>query len=312
MSLYLVDIFESFLGDPRKHNEDTGQIAFDCPACSAEKGLVNGDGKGNLELNYDKGVYNCWVCHDTNHMHGPISKLIKKYGTKKNLADYFLLKPDEFKDREQKKVVVKLPEGYKKLADCTFKDYKSEIAKDYLYQRGITDKIIKDFDIGYTIKGDFYNRVVVPSFDVDDNLNYFVARWFDKKYTKIKYLNPEAEKQEIVFNEGRVNWDATIYLVEGVTDHIVTPNSIPLLGKYVSDKLFDLLQEKAKSFVVVVLDDDAYQDAQNLYRQLDTYDLEGRVRIVRPPEGFDPSKIYERLGNQGIVKLLKTAHKLKD
>jgi hypothetical protein len=27
-------------------------------------------------------------------------------------------------------------------------------------------------------------------------------------------------------------------LVEGVTDHIVTPNSIPLLGKFLSDKFF--------------------------------------------------------------------------
>jgi DNA primase len=312
MSLYLVDIFESFLGDIRKHNEDTGQIAFDCPACSAEKGLVNGDGKGNLELNYEKGVFNCWVCHDTNHMHGPLSKLIKKYGSKKNLADYILLKPDEFKEREHKKVVVKLPEGYKKLSECTSKDYKSEIAKAYLKARGITDDIIKEFDIGYTIKGDFQNRVVIPSYDSDNNLNYFVARWFDKKFTRLKYLNPQVEKQEMVFNEGKVNWDATIYLVEGTTDHIVTPNSIPLLGKYVSDILFELLQEKAKSYVVIVLDDDAYEDAKNLYHKLNTYNLEGMVKIVRPPEGYDPSKIYERLGRGGIIKLLQSAQKLKD
>jgi tRNA U55 pseudouridine synthase TruB len=84
------------------------------------------------------------------------------------------------------------------------------------------------------------------------------------------------------------------------------------LGKYISDKLFELLQEKAKSYVVVLLDDDAFEDAKLLYEQLDTYDLEGKIKIVRPPQGYDPSKIYERLGNHGIVKLLKTAHKLKD
>lgn len=313
MSLYLVDIFEGFLGVSRKHNEDSGQIAFDCPACSAEAGMMNGDGKGNLELNYEKGVFNCWVCHDTNHMHGPISKLIKKYGTKKNLADYNLLKPDhvDYRDREHK-VVVKLPEGYKKLSECTTKDYKSDLAKKYLYERGITDKIIKEYDIGYTTKGDYFNRIIIPSYDIDGKLNYFIARWFDKKFTKIKYLNPDAEKQEIIFNEGRINWDATIYLVEGVTDHIVIPNSIPLLGKYISEKLLEMLLEKANAFVVIVLDDDAYEDAVRLFWELNICELSGRVKLVKLPSEYDPSKIFEKLGNRGIVKLLSGAYKLKD
>ena len=42
MSLVLVNILEQFLGTVRKHNEDTGQLAFDCPACSEDKGLVDG------------------------------------------------------------------------------------------------------------------------------------------------------------------------------------------------------------------------------------------------------------------------------
>ena len=64
MSQFLVDIFESFLGEPRKHNDDTGQVAFDCPACSAEKGLVEGDGKGNLEINYNRNIFHCWACSE--------------------------------------------------------------------------------------------------------------------------------------------------------------------------------------------------------------------------------------------------------
>jgi hypothetical protein len=51
MNILLVHILESFLGETRKHNEDTGQIAFDCPVCSG-KGLI--DGKGNLEINYNR------------------------------------------------------------------------------------------------------------------------------------------------------------------------------------------------------------------------------------------------------------------
>lgn len=312
MNIFLVDILEGFLGEVRKHNEETGQVAFDCPACAADKGLMNGDGKGNLEINYNKGMFKCWSCHEVNNMHGPILKLLKKYGNERIIRDYLLLKPDTdiTTAKKDETIVLTLPEGYKKLSECTSKDYKANLALNYLYDRGITDEIIKDYEIGYTIRGKYFNRIIIPSYDSDGVLNYFIARWFPKEYNKLKYLNPTAEKQEIIFNEGKVNWDATIYLVEGTTDHIVTPNSIPLLGKFVSDKLLDMLHDKAKGLIVIVLDDDAYDDAKILYKKLNFGNLRDRIRICRPPEGYDPSKIFEVLGNKGIIKLLKNAKKL--
>lgn len=314
MSLLLVDILENFLGEPRKHNEDTGQVAFDCPACSAEKGLLDGDGKGNLEINYNRGMFRCWSCYDTNNMHGPVIKLLKQYSTPRILRDYLLIKPDadSIMAKDHIDIDLTLPEGYKKLSECTNKDYKSLQARNYLYERGITDEIIREFEIGYTYRGDFFNRIIIPSYDINGKLNYFIARWFSPIPTKIKYLNPSAEKQEIIFNEYKINWDATIYLVEGATDHIVTPNSIPLLGKYIPLQLLDLLHDKALGNIVIVLDDDAYEDAKNLYKELNFGNLRGRIKIVRPPEGYDPSKIFEKLGGKGIVKLLMTARVLTD
>ena len=313
MSSLLVSILESFLGDVRKHNEDTGQIAFDCPVCSYEKNMPNGDGKGNLEINYQRNMFKCWACPDENHMHGPVKKLLKKHATPKNLRDYLLIKPDAdvIINKERDEILVTLPDGYKKLSECTTKDFKYDEAMTYLRSRGITDWIIKEFEIGYTYKGPFYNRIILPSYDSEGKLNYFIARWFTKNYTKLKYLNPTAEKQEIIFNEGKINWDATIYLVEGATDHIVIPNSIPLLGKVISEKLLEMIYYNAKGLIVVVLDGDAYDDAKELYRKLNFCDLAGRIRIVRPLEDYDPSKIFEMFGNKGIIKLLRTAHKLK-
>jgi len=245
-------------------------------------------------------------------MHGPVTKLLKKYGTPKNLRDYLLVKPDseQFLGKEKKKIILTLPESYKKLAKCNGTEYKYQQAISYLRQRGITDEIIEKYDIGFTNKGKFFNRIIIPSYDSDGVLNYFIARWFPNEYTKLKYLNPEVEKQEIIFNEGKVNWDATIYLVEGATDHIVTPNSIPLLGKFISPILLDLLQEKAKAYIVVVLDDDAYEDAKRLYNELNFGNLRGNIKIVKCPNGYDPSKVFEKFENKGIVKLLKSAYKL--
>jgi hypothetical protein len=311
MNHLLVNILESFLGPYRKHNEDTGQIAFDCPACSADKNLIDGDGKGNLEINYEESIFKCWSCQETNHMHGPIIKLLKKYATPKNVRDYLLIKPDvTISEKVKKDIILTLPEGYLELSKCNGSEYKYQQAMSYLKERGITDKIIKDYKIGFTSRGKFFNRIIIPSYDSENNLNYFIARWFSKEYTKLKYLNPDVEKQEIIFNEYKINWDATIYLVEGATDHIVTPNSIPLLGKYISPQLLDLLQENAKSYVVIVMDDDAYADTVRLYNELNFGELRDKVKVVKCPDGYDPSKLYEKFGNKGVIKLLKTAYKL--
>ena len=314
MSLLLVDILNSFLGEERKHNEDTGQVAFDCPACSNEKGMPEGDGKGNLEINYDRNVYKCWVCYDYNHMHGPVTKLIKKYGTPKNLRDYLLVKPDagEISSKERVEVIVELPEGYRKLSECTSKDFKYDMAMKYLKQRGITDDIIKEYEIGYTYSGKFHNRIIIPSYDSDDKLTYFIARWFSTEYTKLKYVNPVAEKQEIIFNECKINWDSTIYLVEGVFDHIVIPNSVPLLGKFISPMFLEMLHDRATANIVVLLDDDATKDAVTLYKQLNFGDLFGRIRICIPPKDYDASLIYEKFGYKGIYNLLRTSRKLNN
>ena len=48
----LVELLSDVLGNPKQHYESKGQISFDCPVCAEEKGLENGDGKGNLEINY--------------------------------------------------------------------------------------------------------------------------------------------------------------------------------------------------------------------------------------------------------------------
>ncbi len=98
--------------------------------------------------------------------------------------------------------------------------------------------------------------------------------------------------------------------MEGATDHIVTPNSIPLLGKFISPILLDLLQEKAKAYVVVVLDDDAYEDAKRLYHELNFGNLRDKIKLVKCPNGYDPSKVFEKFGAKGIVKLLKSSYKL--
>lgn len=314
MAGLLIDILESFLGDARRHNEDTGQVSFDCPACSYDACKPNGDGKGNLEINYHRNIFRCWVCSDVNGMHGVIMKLLKRYATPKIIRNYLLVKPDAntVNNLEKEEIIVTLPEGFKPLSKCTNKDYKYGEAMRYLNNRGITNDIIEYYNIGYITSGDYFNRIIIPSYDSYGELNYFVARWFSNQYNKLKYINPHAEKEDIIFGEDKLNYDATIYLVEGAFDHIVVPNSVALLGKYITDRFMEQLYDKANANIVILLDDDAYDDAIFLYRKLNFGNLKGRIKIIKPEKGYDPSKIFEQEGPKGITKLLRTAYFLPD
>jgi DNA primase len=311
MSIFVVDILQNFLGTSRKHNEGKGQISFDCPACAIDKGKANGDGKGNLEVNYNRGIYRCWSCSHTNNMHGFIPNLIKRFGNKALLEEYLILKPEYKPNTEASIIVNKLPDGYVKLTNIDKNTPKYNEVNKYLLKRRIGSEIIDEFNIGYTTIGEFHDRIIIPSYDEFGEINYFIARAFEK-WVKPKYFNPEAEKEIIIFNENKINWDSTIYLVEGAFDHIVIPNSIPLLGKYVHDKLFDLLYQRASANIVIVLDNDAYDDAIALYKKLDVGDLRGRIKICIPANGLDPSLIFEKMGRYGIIKLLNSAIRLKE
>jgi DNA primase len=247
-------------------------------------------------------------------MKGPIPKLIKKYGNPKILKEYLLCKPEAITEETNKIThsVNKLPKEFISLTKPGSKlDYKYNKAIKYLKDRNITADIIKYYNIGYCPDGEYGGRIIIPSYDEFDTVNYFTARSYINN--KIKYKNPKADKKEIIYNEGKISWDSTLYIVEGPFDHIVLPNSIPLLGKYMQDKLLNKIKEKLSGNIVIVLDDDAIADAERLYEKLNTgiRDKEKRVKMVYMPKDYDISKINEVYGRKGVIKILKTAKYLK-
>jgi DNA primase len=280
----IFEILEDIFGEYKNHNDYRCQVSFDCPVCSHDiKGLDKGDGKGNLEVNYKYGVYKCWVCAETHDTHGSIYKLIKKFGNPKQLKKYLLLKPEE--DEEGQKRVykqVKLPKEFVPFKDASMglkltPYYKQ--ALNYIKSRNITDLMVQMYNIGFCYTGQYENRIIIPSYDEDRNLNYFIARSYLQK-TKRKYMNPEVQKEIIIFNEHLVNWDEPIYIVEGAFDSIFVPNSIPMLGKFMSEHLFNKLYTKAKK-IIIVLDPDAYNDQERLYHRLNCGKLMGKVWSVK-------------------------------
>lgn len=281
----LVELLRDVLGHEKQHYETKGQISFDCPVCAAEKGLDKGDGKGNLEINYSKHVYKCWSCGETLGTQGPLGKLFDKHASKSQKKVYNLIKPEELKQQENKKPKLKLPEGYTTFEDSNPRFIPHIEAYKYLQSRGITDEIIKKYKIGYTVTGDFAYRIIVPSFNKEGALNYFVARAWVK--SRLKYKNPTAEKDQIIFNEGLIDWDKDIHICEGAFDSFFLDNSIVMLGKKMSDLLFSTIYEKANGNIIICLDEDAWTDALKLYHTLNGGRLYNRIKIIKPPKNMD-------------------------
>jgi DNA primase len=282
----IVDILEDIFGDHRLHNENRGQISFDCPVCSHDiKGLDHGDGKGNLEINYKQNVYKCWVCAETHDTHGSIYKLVKKYGSPKQYKKFQLLKPDD-EDSQYKPQYkrVRLPKEFipfdKVSLGLKLTPHFKQAWK-YIKSRNITDEMITKFNIGFCYEGEFSNRIIIPSYDSEDELNYFIARSYLYK-PKIKYKNPQVDKETLIWNEHLINWDEPVYIVEGAFDSIFLNNSIPLLGKYMTKKIYNVLYDNANK-VVIVLDGDAWEDAVKLYHKLNCGKLMGKVWIIKLP-----------------------------
>jgi DNA primase len=276
----LVELLREILGDEKMHYEHRGQISFNCPVCDEDRN------KGNLEVNYLQHVFKCWSCSETNGTHGSMGKLIDLYGNKKHKKVYKLFQPEDTKPKEKPKQKLRLPESFTLFKDSNpiYPVYKQ--AYNYLKTRGITDEIIERYSIGFCDNGSHAGRIIVPSYDIEGELNYYIARSWDPK-SRAKYKNPQAEKDKIIFNQHLIDWEKDVYLVEGVFDGFFLPNSIPMLGKHMSELLFNTLYDKVNNNIIIALDGDAWDNAVKLYRELNGGKLYGKIKIIHLPKDKD-------------------------
>lgn len=325
----LYNLLVLVLGESKSgYCEGQMQYQFPCPRCVDREGNRE-IMKYNLEVNIQKQVFQCWKCSSIDEeMHGSILKLIRLYGNsdisneykrilqsirenklyRLNFSDNDFNVDTTMLDREE----LKFPQSFKRFER---NGTNSITALRYLENRGIGWDIINKFGIGYTTrqqenkKGSF--RIIVPSYNALGELNYWVGRDYlpsneKTQYKRLKYDNPKVEKKDIIFNENKVQWDADVTLVEGVFDHIVVPNSIPLLGKALNRdyKLYWSLVTKCNACVNVWLDDDAKDSAKRIYSLLNHGTLYNRIRLIDAIDK-DPSEIYEKHGKRGIINCLR-------
>jgi len=247
----LITLLESVLNKGKTTSNDN--IAFNCPFCHHHK--------KKLEIDIVTQRWHCWTCNvagrklvilfrKLNIQREKISKLIQ-------LVDEVEYKPSKTSTDTP---VLHLPEGYRPLweLDSTSPEYRNAIY--YLKGRGINIYDILKYRIGYCRKGLYSGKIIIPSYDENLSLNYFVARAYYEE-DKWKHKNPPTSK-DIVGFELHINWNMPIVLVEGAFDAIaIKRNTIPLFGKTISNTLKMRIVEKGVKQIYICLDQDAKKQA---------------------------------------------------
>ena len=294
----LENVFDNVKG---LHMSD--QVQINCPKCQEREGLSYGDGKYNLEINTRIKRFRCWKCDDP-PFQGRLGRLIKRYGLSTDYALYKVYagnEDDDFGvsvDDEEEVTPIVLPEEFISISDVNLNIREHYEAYEYLVtERKLDIELLKRFNVGFCTKGKYYGRIIVPSYDRNGVLNYFISRLYTKESWRTKYENPEENKKKIIYNESRIKWDSTIFLVEGAFDMLSIPiNTIPVLGKNMSDALLDKLRI-FKPNIIIVLDPDAVKNAREIMIQLvSIYGNEKccKIKIVELPNNDDIDELRKK------------------
>ena len=245
------------------------EILFKCPVCDHHK--------LKLSINLSKNAFKCWIC---DYRGRNIRRIIRRFGSFIQLQKWDQITnredlerfSDLFNDEVKEEInTIELPECFLSLANKK-QPATSKFANQYLNSRGISKQDILRWKIGFCFEGEYRNRVIVPSFDENGNVNYFVARSYTND--SYKYKNPTASKN-IIFNELFVDWDDDLVIVEGVFDAIVAGNAVPLLGStlYSRSPLIKKIVLNDTP-VYIAIDPDAPDKERKIIETLLAYDIE--------------------------------------
>ena len=287
----IITLLESVMGRGKINSNDN--VAFHCPFCHHNK--------KKMEVNIVTQYWHCWVCNAAGRK---LAVLFRKLNVQREKISKLISLLDDVEYKPSKTTtdtpVLQLPEGYRPLWVLQEMSPEFRNAIHYLKKRSIGIHDILKYRIGYCRKGPYKGKIIIPSYDANGSLNYFVARaYYDED--KFKHKNPPASK-DIVGFELHINWNMPIILVEGAFDAIaIKRNCIPLFGKTISNTLKKRIVEKGVKDIYICLDLDARKQALETAQYFMSNGL--NVYFV-DITGKDPSE----LGFEKITSVLNDTH----
>lgn len=281
-------LLESVLG--KGHATSKGNYAFNCPVCSHRKPKL----EINIITNTKKeNPYHCWVCGIRGKTIKSLFKTIKAPPNK--LSELNLIIQPGIRNESVSTELMDLPKEFIPLSDISTLGKLTQIqarhAIAFLHKRNITNEDIIKYNIGFCKEGKYDGRVIVPSYDDNGKINYYIAREYNDLSPR-KYKNPPMSVKDIIGWELYINWKAPIILCEGIFDALtIKRNVIPLFGKVLHPKLMTKLVKSEVDKIYIALDDDAIKDALKHCETLMSY---GKKVYLVEMNGKDANEIGYR------------------
>lgn len=256
-------------------SSDGINVAVSCPSCGSQS-----KSKKKLSIRLDTDVTHCWICGLKSRSLAPI---IKKYFSRSHLEEYYskfrkdsLVATSEVSEEE---VQLTLPKGFA-LLGASQKSLDPDIRAviRYVTRRGLSYRDMWYYRLGTCTSGKFRRRVIVPSFDFEGRLNYYVGRSIDRDETR-RYINARVPRSTIIFNEINIDWSSPLTLVEGPFDLMkCDDNTVPLLGSSLprDSSLFNRIISN-KTPVILALDSDMSKKTQKIASDLSEYDVNVKI-----------------------------------
>lgn len=291
------------------------ECQVNCPKCAALNNYIP-DNKFNLEINIKKGIFNCWKCN----YKGGLKHLIKKYGSRDEYnffketklyeipKEFLKNNSEEYDDLFEPEIDKKLelPEEFISFKDVNLNNWQHAKAYDFLIKdRGISEEIIDKYELGFALKGRYYQRIIIPSYDKNNELNFFDTRTYTD--SSLKYLKPYVNKNEIIFNEKHIDFASMLVIVEGPFDYLTIPfNTVTLLGKKMTQNIYEKIYEH-KPNIIIALDGDALNDSMKIFENLIFSGFENKVKIAKFEDSYDIDSFKKMNGKDKLIELLHSS-----
>jgi DNA primase len=277
------------------------ELRGDCPFCG-------GRSRDPFCVNARSGVWFCHMCQATGTGVGLIADLLScSYDEALRILKGEHALRYSVPPSDEKPVIlqsIEFPKEYRPL------DRRTKVNAafwDYAASRGIDERLIRRYRIGYAAHGKYAWRLIVPVY-VYGYLLSFVARDITGTLEP-KVLTPVGNHQSrLLFNLDNVYGRKDVVLVEGVFDALVLPDrTVASFGKRLTAEQCVLLRRAGIRTVTVAFDSDATSDAYTACRRLFTYGGFDSIRRASLPEGEDPSS----LGREAFLKVVDSAEPVR-
>lgn len=266
----------------------------DCPFC--------GNKNYNFQINYFKNVYHCWKCGEGGGPH-KLRKLLKELSCSTKFS-------------KCKNIILKLKDnGNLNLPDNKYlirNDSRSaEIAKNKLYSRGVTDKIIEEWSLRIATGNDqkrygfdYFGYIIAPFYGLN-GLEYYIAIGYIEE--KMKYKFPKSEEATKDKWVPKRRGSDSIIIVEGFFDgtsiwKYTDLDVLILFGKFILPKQVEMLSKVNFEKVYICLDGEELEASKMLSEKLSAKGI--NVYMVTLPYKKDPND----LGNE-INKYIENTEK---